>query len=1051
MKLLPVLSLVLFGSCALLAQDDSSANQSPSGSGDSTNVVSIVDLAGNNTSNSGTVFNAGTITIGDIPSGTVISAGTITVSPSIAPAAPNLFMSMVKVDDAGNDADPKTGYGAVANSFSIARHDVTADQYCAFLNAVATNGDPYGLYDPRMGTDENVKCITRTIKKGVSTYFVIQDDKNRGQFPITYVSLYSAARFCNWLQNGFPSTDPLHQSTETGAYALNKTTGPLERTEGAVYFIPNEDELYKSIYYKGGGLHEDYYPYPNRSMRYPANTIGQANDEANCRNSFGYGSRSEAPYVTPVGLFSTSLSAYGANDTGGNVDQWTTQPDKADSTDYVIRGGSWASTYTYDWLFATNDLQKESRRSVNATTQCNTLGFRVASSSDSAVLASATTEAPADGQWSTTEIAGVVGLVTLGGAYGAKKCYDKRSARALERDSSTDDNRNMGEMKEEKAPLAQKTVTELFAKDADHAAGLAELEHRRNEHISNLLKKEVKEVITVASGDSSGNDSVTTVQGDVNNTEASSLMAISSTEIKPSSHMKFVQFNEETLEALKQLALQSSLSTEDHQHAAVIHISDHSENIGEVKGSSSSSSSAIGTTPLSSGVNLPPQTKLTEAIERFEADKRILDQGEEHAKVRFSNPQSSASRWTALTSYLPALENPLSNVSWFKTQKGLTTSTLILSPSGSQTDLIAVHGSVVELKVQHENNSNNNSDSTTATGSSNYRQYFNAMLEGTQNRAANIMDNITSFMSKKSANAADGKELEVKTSTAGDMEGLPVITKEDFVNSVNTHLQAITEAAATEPNKAAADLVALHKAMKEYIKDETNEDSNTMDEIGFILSEVRPQIVGATQAMTQADGFNAPEELQQIGKAYQNVMDKVEAVKASKNSIDSNATASEQQPAEQEQQLKQLEATIREYLGTPIITEHEAERIDSNSDRRNDINASPTGKVVGGNQKEIAVLTPNPHATGSSSSTDVTTISVNQQKQQIHTDTVSTSTSGNNGGNTVEPPQTENVITATMPTVISGDDTNVDKKKSDANQVGGDDDKGDKDKENTDV
>jgi len=433
MKLLPVLSLVLYSSCALFAQENVSPDQSLASTQDN-----LVD--------------------------------------NRSAANSDVFMPMVIVDDAGNNADT-TGYGAVDNTFSIGRFDVTADQYCVFLNAVATDEDPYGLYDSRMGTDENIKCIARSKGKAPYSYSIIQDkktDNNRGQFPITYVSLYSAARFCNWLQNGAPSVDPAHQSTETGAYTLNSaTSGTLERTAQAIYFIPSENELYKSIYYKGEGLQAGYYAYPNRSLVYPIhlNDIGNTPNsfgynEANCRNSFGYGTRSEAPYLTPVGLFSKAVSAYGACDTGGNVDQWTTQPDETDASAYVIRGGSWASCYTYDWLYAYNDLQKESRRTVPATTASNTLGFRIASSLSAAALAHATSQAPAVTQWTAAEIGGGLAVIGLGG-YGAsklKKCYDARTP-----------------------SLDKQSMDQLFADGTDQDKALSETERRLNEHIGAFL------------------------------------------------------------------------------------------------------------------------------------------------------------------------------------------------------------------------------------------------------------------------------------------------------------------------------------------------------------------------------------------------------------------------------------------------------------------------------------------------------------------------------------------------------------------------------------
>ena len=58
-------------------------------------------------------------------------------------------LQFVTVGDPGNLADTTTGLGAVGYTYSIGKYDVTAAQYVAFLNAVAST-DPYGLYTQSM-------------------------------------------------------------------------------------------------------------------------------------------------------------------------------------------------------------------------------------------------------------------------------------------------------------------------------------------------------------------------------------------------------------------------------------------------------------------------------------------------------------------------------------------------------------------------------------------------------------------------------------------------------------------------------------------------------------------------------------------------------------------------------------------------------------------------------------------------------------------------------------------------------------------------------------
>ncbi len=46
-------------------------------------------------------------------------------------------IDMVSVGNAGNAADPLTGYGSVSDAYAIGKYEVTIGQYSEFLNAVA--------------------------------------------------------------------------------------------------------------------------------------------------------------------------------------------------------------------------------------------------------------------------------------------------------------------------------------------------------------------------------------------------------------------------------------------------------------------------------------------------------------------------------------------------------------------------------------------------------------------------------------------------------------------------------------------------------------------------------------------------------------------------------------------------------------------------------------------------------------------------------------------------------------------------------------------------
>ena len=78
-----------------------------------------------------------------------------------------------------------------------------------------------------------------------------------GNKPITFVSWFDAARFCNWLHNGQPSGAQNAATTEDGAYTLNGATSgvAISKNATAKVWIPSENEWYKAAYYdptKGG-------------------------------------------------------------------------------------------------------------------------------------------------------------------------------------------------------------------------------------------------------------------------------------------------------------------------------------------------------------------------------------------------------------------------------------------------------------------------------------------------------------------------------------------------------------------------------------------------------------------------------------------------------------------------------------------------------------------------------------------------------------------------------------------------------------------------------
>jgi sulfatase modifying factor 1 len=97
---------------------------------------------------------------------------------------------------------------------------------------------------------------------------------------------------------------------------------------GAQFFIPTLDQWYKAAYYKGSGTNAGYWSYATQSDAVPGNVIGSGSNQANyfdgsdlsVTQSGAFDSNQN--YLSDVGAFSNSASAYGTFDQSGNVWEW---------------------------------------------------------------------------------------------------------------------------------------------------------------------------------------------------------------------------------------------------------------------------------------------------------------------------------------------------------------------------------------------------------------------------------------------------------------------------------------------------------------------------------------------------------------------------------------------------------------------------------------------------------------------------------------------------------------------------------------------------------
>jgi sulfatase modifying factor 1 len=300
---------------------------------------------------------------------TIFSSFSLSANPSPIPIA------TVTVGNPGNAADTADGYGAVGYAYKIGTYNVTLAQYSAFLNAVAKT-DTYGLYDTHLATNLNVAGISRTGSPGSYSYAVIGD----GQRPVTYVTWYDAVRFTNWLTDG---------NTETGAYTITNAGNtvivptPAQRSAwshsgSAVWYLPDENEWYKAAYYDPSltGANK-YWFYPTRNNNPPSSDPPPGG--TNSANYFGPNgyvltqSTTSSPtqnYLTDVGAYINSRSAYGTFDQGGDVFQWNDLDPSLPSSVRGYRGGDFAG----DSFF----LDATVRFFVTPIFSNFTTGFRVA-------------------------------------------------------------------------------------------------------------------------------------------------------------------------------------------------------------------------------------------------------------------------------------------------------------------------------------------------------------------------------------------------------------------------------------------------------------------------------------------------------------------------------------------------------------------------------------------------------------------------------------------------------------------------------------------------
>ena len=290
----------------------------------------------------------------------------------------DMMKDLVPVGDPNNDPDISgtpgvARLGTVPTVYQIEKYDVTAEQYCMFLNAVATHADPHALYNQQMATDSDVASIIRygNTNRGYS-YFTIP---GREKFPITYVNWFATLRFCNWLEHDQPIGDESSETTESGSFDPDDQGVFSIATNNPKWLLPTEDQWYKAAYYQPAkdGNPRFYYSFGTGSYQppvnnLPTNSLTSSNSANYCLN--GIFTTPTKPRLNPVGTFTKTTSPCGAYDMAGDVNQWTMTPLLSEPNSLVVRGGSWASTNYQDLRFGAALF-------VDASSSSSTIGFRV--------------------------------------------------------------------------------------------------------------------------------------------------------------------------------------------------------------------------------------------------------------------------------------------------------------------------------------------------------------------------------------------------------------------------------------------------------------------------------------------------------------------------------------------------------------------------------------------------------------------------------------------------------------------------------------------------
>lgn len=224
------------------------------------------------------------------------------------------------VGDVGNPIDPLYKKGRVNASFEIARFVLTNSDWCKFLNAVAKESDPHGLFNGDMEIG-----VLGGIEKSRNGYKCKKGWENR---PVVYIGFHDVMRYCNWLHYGKTEGTDSEGSYDT-RFCEQILSGKMQapasygkRNKGAKYWIPSDDEWYKAAYYDPTrASRHKYWDYPCRTSNPPSNKSTEPHS-CNYLKDGVYLGIGAPYYLAEVQDYPDSDTYYGVRQMAGNVWEW---------------------------------------------------------------------------------------------------------------------------------------------------------------------------------------------------------------------------------------------------------------------------------------------------------------------------------------------------------------------------------------------------------------------------------------------------------------------------------------------------------------------------------------------------------------------------------------------------------------------------------------------------------------------------------------------------------------------------------------------------------